>query len=228
MNPIPNQIENRDYKSKIKGTLLTFIIYLAAAIAVFIFLNLVDTLVIKYFFDHSILEQLKLSNKNINKEFGRYSFLIIVLFGPLYEEVIFRLPLKLEKVGIGISVGLIFYRLLVKHIFIFEFADPYAYVKVVMALIVTLLIAKFLPIVWLTYLKKNYFYFFYLIAIIFALVHVGNFDYYNNSVLLFYPLFTLPQFLMALLIGYTRIEFGFFYGVALHSLINLPSFLLNL
>lgn len=33
---------------------------------------------------------------------------------------------------------------------------------------------------------------------------------------------------MALLIGFVRMEYGFIYGLLLHSLINIPSFLLNI
>jgi hypothetical protein len=129
----------------------------------------------------------------------------------------------LEKVGIGLSVAFICYRLSVEHLFIFEFFNLFAYVKVALACVILLLTIKFLPDSWIAIVKAKYSYFFYFVAIVFALVHVTNFSPFNNKVLLFYPLFTLPQFLMGLFIGYTRMEYGFFYGVALHSLINLPS-----
>ena len=65
---------------KIKGTALTFVYYLVLGSAVSFFLNIVDSSVLKHFFDYSILDQLKLSNSEIiNKQFGDFSFLAVVI-----------------------------------------------------------------------------------------------------------------------------------------------------
>lgn len=225
-SPTLTNCSNTNYNIKLIEITKIYFIYLGIAIIVGIFLKLID-IPIDYFFQYSILLQLKSTNQDILTRYGNYSLLYIVLLGPFLEEVIFRLPLKLEKIAIGISAGIICYRLLAGHILMFDFSEPHCYLKIVLALASIVLIAGFLPDSWLFYTKKYYAIYFYLIAIIFALVHLDNFESYQSSVIIFYPLFTLPQFVMALFIGYSRMELGFFYGVALHALINLTALLFS-
>lgn len=224
-SPHVNRLNSRSIGGNLKRTVMVFGIYQVSAIILILVLGLIDSIIIVKIFDHSILEQLKMNNRDIIKDFGKYSFFFVVLLGPFFEEIIFRLPLRLERFGIGLSVGLICYRLSVDHLLEFASTDIYAYTKLALSIIVVLVITRFLPDSWLTIIRKNYFYFFYLASLAFALVHLSNFSYYNNTVFFFYPLFIMPQFLMALFIGYVRMEYGFAYGVTLHSLINLPAFL---
>ena len=75
---------------------------------------------------------------------------------------------------------------------------------------------------------KHFKIFFYLFAIVFALVHLSN---YNNTNFLFYllaPLIVLPQFIGSLMIGYVRLKLGFFWGVLQHGLYNLIVFSIGL
>jgi hypothetical protein len=224
-NPDVNRLSRRSAGSNFRGTLVMFGIYIVSAIILILILGVIDSMIIKKIFNHSILDQLTIDNRRIIKDFGKYSFFFVVLLAPFLEEIIFRLPLRLKKFGIGLSVGLICYRLSVDHILEFASTDIYAYAKLALSIIIVLVITRFLPDSWLTIIRKKYFYFFYLVSLVFALVHLSNFSYYNNTVLFFYPLFIMPQFLMALFIGYVRMEYGFAYGVTLHSLINLPAFL---
>lgn len=227
MRPTCDNLNTINFGYKVKGTIVAYGIYIASVTILFLLLNLIDSLIIEHFFHHSIVEQMKLNKQNVQERFGQYTFLIIVLIGPFFEEILFRLPLKLEKLGIALSTSIIIYRLLVERFFAFEFNNPYSYGNVAIAIIAFLLVLKFFPDSWLIMIKRKYSYYFYFVAIAFALAHVSNFAPYNSSVLLFYPLFTLPQFLMGLSIGFVRMEYGFFYGVALHSLINLPSVLFS-
>lgn len=229
LNPTLDLTEtNTTFKSNLKGTLIVFVIYLIGVVALALILKLIDSLILVYFFHHSILNQLILSNKAISNDFGKYSFLVLVLVGPFFEEIIFRLPLNLEKIAVGAAAGLISYRLLMGKLFIFDPFNISIYINLTCSSVIFLLIWKFTPSVLLSFIKDNYRYFFYLVAIAFALFHLSNFNYFNNDVLLFYPIFILPQFLMALLLGYVRLHYGFFYGIVLHSLINLPAALANL
>jgi hypothetical protein len=228
MRPTCDNLSTHNFGYKIKGTIVAYGIYVASVIILFLLLQLIDSLIIEHYFNHSIVEQMKLNKQSVQERFGQYTFLIIVLIGPFFEEILFRLPLRLEKSGIALSASIIIYQLLVEHFFTFEFNNPDSYGNVAIALIVFLLVLKFFPDSWLLMIKQKYSYYFYFVAIAFALIHVTNFAPYNSNVLLFYPLFTLPQFLMGLSIGFVRMEYGFFYGVALHSLINLPSVLFNI
>lgn len=67
---------------------------------------------------------------------------------------------------------------------------------------------------------KNFKFFFYGSAILFALMHLSNF---NNTNLLFYflaPLIVLPQFIGGISLGYIRLKLGFSWGVFKHGLYN--------
>ncbi len=68
---------------------------------------------------------------------------------------------------------------------------------------------------------KYFHFFFYLSALIFAIVHIGN---YTNTGLLFYmlaPLLVIPQFIIGISLGYIRLKLGFVWSILFHGLYNL-------
>jgi len=71
---------------------------------------------------------------------------------------------------------------------------------------------------------KNFRFFFYSFATLFALVHLSN--YANNSILFFIiaPIIILPQFIGGLALGYIRLRLGFFWGVLQHGIYNFVVF----
>jgi membrane protease YdiL (CAAX protease family) len=60
---------------------------------------------------------------------------------------------------------------------------------------------------------------FYTIGVIFAYVHIFNFDITSN-VLLFSPLLVAPQFFIGLIFGFIRVRFGLIWSIFLHSIYN--------
>ncbi|MBL4747210.1 MAG: CPBP family intramembrane metalloprotease [Flavobacteriaceae bacterium] len=67
---------------------------------------------------------------------------------------------------------------------------------------------------------KNFRFFYYFSAIIFSLIHIGNYD---NSSLLFYvfaPIIVLPQLIAGFTFGYVRMKLGFLWAVLMHGLYN--------
>lgn len=60
---------------------------------------------------------------------------------------------------------------------------------------------------------------FYSITIIFAYIHLFNFEI-NNNVLLFSPLLVAPQFIVGLIFGFIRIRFGLLWAIFLHGSYN--------
>lgn len=60
---------------------------------------------------------------------------------------------------------------------------------------------------------------FYVIGIIFAYVHIFNFEITIN-VILFSPLLVAPQFFVGLIFGFIRIRFGLIWSIFLHSIYN--------
>ncbi len=66
---------------------------------------------------------------------------------------------------------------------------------------------------------RSYAGFFYFVAILFALLHLFNYEL-SWKIVLYSPLLVLPQFLGGLVIGYLRIRQGFVWGFLLHFLYN--------
>tara|TARA_B110000003_G_scaffold266026_1_gene292495 strand:+ start:7411 stop:7968 length:558 start_codon:yes stop_codon:yes gene_type:complete len=60
---------------------------------------------------------------------------------------------------------------------------------------------------------------FFTISIIFAYVHIFNFEI-NTNVILFSPFLVAPQFFVGLIFGYIRIRFSLLWSICLHGLYN--------
>lgn len=60
---------------------------------------------------------------------------------------------------------------------------------------------------------------FYTIGVIFAYVHIFNFEITTN-VFLFSPLLVAPQFFIGLIFGFVRVRFGLIWSIFLHSIYN--------
>lgn len=71
------------------------------------------------------------------------------------------------------------------------------------------------------YRTKPYFKFlYYTSALLFGWVHIFNFEF-TSSHYVFIPIITLPQTVLGLILGYVRINYGFWYGVLLHFMYNI-------
>lgn len=72
---------------------------------------------------------------------------------------------------------------------------------------------------------KSYFKFmFYLITIIFGLIHITNFEI-STKVLVLAPLLVAPQIFVGAIFGYIRIRFGLLWSMGLHAAHNLILFI---
>ena len=60
---------------------------------------------------------------------------------------------------------------------------------------------------------------FYIIGIIFAYVHIFNFEI-NSNVILFSPLLVAPQLIVGFIFGFIRIRLGLIWSIYLHGLYN--------
>lgn len=121
--------------------------------------------------------------------------LLAVLVGPLFEELIFRLPLRFETNPItGIirvftpSTGT-------------EADDELRALR---------------RANW----QRNYRYIFYGLAIAFALIHLFNYPDWSLGLLLVSPIIVAPQFVMGSMAGFLRVRYGFWWAYLLHMLHN--------
>lgn len=77
-------------------------------------------------------------------------------------------------------------------------------------------VSEFLKRSW----RKYYRIIFYVVALVFAFVHITNYEI-TTAILLFSPLLVLPQFVMGLFTGYMRVKFGLGWSMGLHSIHNI-------
>ena len=122
-------------------------------------------------------------------------FLLVgVIIMPFIEELVFRLPLRFKNN--------LLYR------FILFLSGIWGKRKKV-------IVRLFLTKKW----KKHYLLFFYVLAILFAYIHLFNFKITPN-VLLFSPLLVMPQFIAGLVLGYIRVRYNFLLGFLFHATYN--------
>lgn len=220
---IPVRNGNIRLDRRLNALFKIYLIYLLFTICIYLILSFIDKTFIVHFYKYSILQQQQSINQKLNELYGHYTFLIVVIIGPFLEEIIFRLPLNLKRFSIALSVCFVTYRFCGGSFTHFNTNNPYGYLLIILSAILFIVTIKWIPNKWIDFIKERYFaHFFYLSALIFAFVHITNFAPYNYNVLLLYPLFTLPQLIMGITIGYTRLNYGFVAGWFLHGLINLP------
>ena len=143
---------------------------------------------------------------------------MIVLLGPLIEELVFRLNLKVTYINTMVLLILLFmgsFILLENKI-----------------LQVILLLIIFSAMVWICrggetaissinrFYSRHFRWVFYFSCFAFALLHVGNFDGLNDWAYLLAPVLVLPQLIMGFILGFIRMKYSFLAGVILHVTVN--------
>jgi hypothetical protein len=146
------------------------------------------------------------------------SVLRIIFLTPIIEELIFRLPLKLSKINITISVSLLLF-FLVRRI------------DSTLAISLTVLFLGFMIISLrkqsdfqpeTRQLFSKYFYLvFYFQALFFGFLHLQNF-YLDATSYFLYPLLIITNILMGFIAGYLRVRYtnGLYACILLHMTIN--------
>lgn len=143
---------------------------------------------------------------------------------PIIEEIAFRLPLLFSPWNVSLSSGVVsFY--LINRLFTLESqfdTGNYFFLRIMMSIMMG-------GIVWM--ISNRYsndikpFYgrslglIVYIYSLIFAAMHIGNYDL-NSNVLLAYLLLTIPHFISALMYSFARLKYGFSYSVGLHIVNN--------
>ncbi|MBU2904703.1 hypothetical protein KO529_07880 [Arenibacter algicola] len=162
---------------------------------------------------------------------NRFTPLVYLLVGgvilPLYEEVCFRLSLKFRPLYAALTFVSLSYYLLTKGIYKtnLSLVDETFYTRVLLSLFLGVIayalmyrkkIAQKLAVLW----ENNIRWIYYLSCVLFAWLHIFNFELNLTNVLLL-PIITLPQLFSATIAGYTRLSFGFKYPLFVHMGTNL-------
>jgi hypothetical protein len=151
----------------------------------------------------------------------------ISIIGPLLEETVFRLPLTLKRTHISLAFA--------TAVFLFSgslfhtITNPWINISVKLLVsaaiffICMLLAPKGLSIVDNRFRRQLII----LSMCLFGLMHIGNYTPIQWPLIWIYPIYVLPQLCMGWAITYIRFKNGFWWGFALHCLINSMSVLLS-
>jgi hypothetical protein len=176
----------------------------------------------------SLMEQYKASMHGFFAKYGYWEAVLYVsLLGPVIEEIIFRLPLSFKRKHIAVAFGfaLVFMAKVIPGI-----AQQSLTISVLARMGLFVLgyfaLLKSMP-QNTTPTKKAQKGFILTSMIIFGLLHTFNYAPFQLGILYIYPLYVLPQLFMGWLLTYVRFKNGFFWGIALHVLINGISMLLQ-
>ena len=164
--------------------------------------------------------------------FSTSSFLLVVFWASISEELGFRLWLRFSPVkwGLGLAFFVFFLTSLIKLPFIPDqyftfssglgFLTSFLLIGSVFSLIFLLLRKEKVSKVVESFFKRNFPFFFYSLAIFFAVIHITNYDVDLKTIWYFAPVLIFPQLLLSFLISFIRMKYGFFWAIATHSLNN--------
>lgn len=202
---------------KLKRLLLAYAICMG-----FVFFSMLFIYFIGQIFDIDVNDLIKKEKK---KE-TYYSLFLLILIGPILEELLFRafLSFKRETLFMSIFFALIFFATDFSY---YSFPTKQTFIQITLALIVSSFIF-ILSQKNIDKLKYYFPFFFYTSIILFALVHIKNFFPLNDAVIWIYPLLVLPQFFMGFALAFIRIRNGLIWSIILHMMINFFSALLML
>lgn len=187
---------------------------------------LVYLLIIPLSFPIIILRVLDLLPKNTIKETADSVGIIlyIIILGPIIEELIFRLNLKLSKINTAIcSVTII---ILLIRLLLYPDISKLFYLSVLPTSAIFYLILYYSKSLY-AFLKKlwtqKYKYIFHLSVIVFGVMHLFNYQNIFWWMYLLFPLFVAPYIYLGYILAYTRNKYGFMYALLVHFSINFIS-----
>jgi membrane protease YdiL (CAAX protease family) len=182
----------------------------------------IATLINKFF----SIDLIKQRNYNFKKSiYGSNTILTMAIMGPIMEEIVFRLWLSFKKIHVTISLVVTFWIIITKlqskslYVFILDLT----FLKNLLAAIVLGILMNLFFNSRIVQLKLNRSFLYWISSVGFGLIHIFNFLPLEITICWVYPLLILPQIILGLILGFSRIKYGFFFSLLLHGLINLPA-----
>jgi len=151
-------------------------------------------------------------------------FLIINVLGPLFEEILCRLNLKISKLNIAAFV-VVLIMLIIKLFFVqgvkLQFYLYFGALLILALIYGTINLYDF-PLQKIEkYWKSNFKYIFHLSAITFGILHLNNFEAIYWWMIVISPFLMTPYIALGYVFGYIRMKYGFTNGWLIHSTFNL-------
>jgi len=202
-----------------KGILLYFVLQICALLLMF----LVDEFLIKKMGFTSVFKLMIESQKKIK---GYYGFFLVVILGPLMEELIFRLILVPKRRNIAIFTFVSSFLVLNKTYYINKI-DWLLLMSLAVSGLLSFLVFNLLkrkPKIETTIGKRQKI-ITMVSVVLFGLLHIVNIENLHWELALFYPVYVLPQTILGYVCSVQRLKLGFIWGLLFHSTINLMAFL---
>ncbi|WP_299403289.1 CPBP family intramembrane glutamic endopeptidase [Acaryochloris sp. IP29b_bin.148] len=150
--------------------------------------------------------------------------LLVVVFAPLFEEAIFRLPLRYTPSNLVIPLGIGLLGV-VSALMRSQVLPEVASLPCLGGIIALVWLLR----VWLQrqdskpihqLYEKWIGWLFYGLAILFGLIHLGNFSSLGWQNWFLAPLLVLPQTALGVFLGFIRLRYGFWWAVLTHAIHN--------
>ena len=202
-----------------KGILLYFVLQICALLLMF----LVDGFLIKKMGFPSVFKLMIESQKKIK---GYYGFFLVVILGPLVEELIFRLILVPKRRNIAIFTFIFSFLIMNKTYYLIEI-DWLLLMSLAVSGLLSFLVFKLLkrkPEIE-TVIGKRQKITTIVSVVLFGLLHIANIENLHWELVLLYPVYALPQMISGYVCSVQRLKLGFIWGLLFHSMINLMAFL---
>jgi len=145
-----------------------------------------------------------------------------IIFAPVIEELINRLPLKFRSIYFTISLTLFTFYVSSKLIGVSEFTLHYSLVITILSFFIFLKLFKIRIVRASVYLfwKRNYTFIFYFMAFFFAFLHVFKYNASFVEILSKSYIIILPRFIQGIILGFVRLKINTFASMLLHSINN--------
>jgi len=228
--PSLQSLERDSFGVRIATLLKTYGLLFLALFLVAPFIVLADHFVVHTLHAKTISDAGHDSMKHFFQKMGPWRARIYIgLIGPLLEEVVFRLPLSLKKrhIAIGCAVAVFLFTGAIFHN-LTQIKGLNLALQLSACVLVYTAGMLFVP----TGLSINDHRFrkhlIILSMCLFGLMHIGNYIPIQWPLIWIYPIYVLPQLLMGWAITFIRFKNGFWWGYALHCVINCVSLLLSM
>ena len=208
---------------KIKYFAKGIFLYFVLQICTLLLMLLVDDFLIKKMGFASVFKLMMENQKNIK---GYYGIFMVVILGPLVEELIFRLILVPKRKNIAIFTFVFLFLVLNKTYYINKI-DWLLLVSLVVSGLLSFLVFKLLkqnPKIE-TVIGKRQKIITMVSVVLFGLGHIANIETLHWELALLYPVYVLPQMILGYIFSVQRLKLGFIWGLLFHSMNNLMAFL---
>lgn len=238
LRPIPRStfLNDKDIKSCQSDRIERIIAFLKTALTKFVHVIRIYAILIVIAISIALLSSIFVAGKTTNEldnYISKESILFVLIYGgifaPLFEEIVFRVHLKMSPVRWAIFVVAQCAFLLIsfseKFVWIvdfFSFTDN-LYINIGINLLLSIALVAILFIIFkrikIDIGEKLYAVIFYASAIYFGFIHTAN---YSNIAEVWYLalLLVLPQIIAGIFLGYVRIRYGLIWSIVLHSIYN--------